>query len=133
MKVIVASEDKEPLDETIVEQTAQYIESQRPIGASVTVVSAQALAIDVEAACTLEGGVLPSAVQEELSQQITEMFRTMEMGTGAPVRYNWIMAMLLSCSGVVDCSSMTVNDGTANITVTTEQVPVLGTVTVTAG
>ena len=133
VKVIVASEDKEPLDETIVEQTAQYIESQRPIGASVTVVSAQALAIDVEAACTLEGGVLPSAVQEELSQQITEMFHGMEMGAGTPVRYNRLMAMLLSCNGVVDCSSMTVNDGTVNIPVTTEQVPVLGTVTVTAG
>ena len=133
VKVIVASEDKEPLDETIVEQAAQYIESQRPIGASVTVVSAQALAIDVEATCTLEGGVLPATVQAELSRQITEMFHGMEMGAGAPVRYNRIMAMLLSCDGVVDCASMTVNDGTANVQVTTEQVPVLGTVTVTAG
>lgn len=133
VKVVVASEDKEPLDELIVEQVAQYIESVRPIGAKVTVVSAQALSIDVEATCTLEGGVLSTDVQTELESGIRQMLLNMEMGAQEPVRYNRIMAMLLSCKGVVDCTSLAVNDGSVNIPVTVEQVPVLGTVTVNTG
>ena len=42
VKVVVASEENEPLDEAIVSKVAQYIESVRPIGAEVTVVSATA-------------------------------------------------------------------------------------------
>lgn len=124
---------KEPLDELIVTQVAQYIESVRPIGAQVTVVSAQALSIDVEATCTLEGGVLPGTVQKELEEKLRTMLLEMEMGAQEPVRYVRIMAMLLFCKGVVDCSSLTVNGGTENIPVTMEQVPVLGTVSIHAG
>ena len=61
------------------------------------------------------------------------MFLDMEMGAEEPVRYNRILAMLLSCDGVVDCTSLTVNGGTANLPVSGEQVPVLGTVSVTTG
>lgn len=131
VKVVVASEDNQPVDGSIVTQVAQYIESVRPIGADVTVVSATALTITIAATCTLEGGVLPSAVQTELEGRVAQMFLEMEMGAQEPVRYNRIMVALLSCDGVVDCSALTVNAGSANIPVTVEQVPALGTVTIT--
>lgn len=131
VKVVVASEDNQPVDGSIVTQTAQYIESVRPIGAEVTVVSVQALSINIKAICTLEGGVLPATVQEELENRVAQMFLEMEMGAEEPVRYNRVMVALLSCQGVVDCSSLTINEGTSNIAVTTEQVPLLGTVTIT--
>ena len=91
------------------------------------------LAVDVEATCTLEGGVVASDVQAELEEEIQRMLLDMEMGAQEPVRYNRILAMLLSCKGVVDCTSLTVNDGSANIPVTVEQVPVLGTVVISTG
>lgn len=131
VKVVVASEDNEPVDGAIVTAVSQYIESVRPIGAAVTVVSAAALTVNIAAACTLEGGVLPAAVQAELEERVAQMFLEMEMGAQEPVRYNRIMVQLLSCAGVVDCSSLTVNGGTANIPVTVEQVPALGSVTIT--
>ena len=43
------------------------------------------------------------------------------------------LAMLLSCTGVVDCTSMTVNGGTVNVPVEAEEVPALGTVSITTG
>ena len=55
------------------------------------------------------------------------------MGAEEPVRYNRILAMLLSCTGVVDCTSMTVNGGTVNVPVEAEEVPALGTVSITTG
>ena len=75
--------------------------------------------------------MLASAVQAELETRVAQMFLEMEMGTQEPVRYNRIMVQLLSCDGVVDCTSLTVNGGTANIPVTVEQVPALGTITIT--
>lgn len=131
VKVVVASEDNAPVDGTIVTAVSQFIESVRPIGADVTVVSAQALEITIAATCSLEGGVLASAVQAEMEERVAQMFLEMEMGAQEPVRYNRIMVQLLSCDGVVDCTSLTVNGGTVNIPVTVEQVPALGTVTIT--
>lgn len=131
VKVVVASEDNEPVDGTIVTAVSQYIESVRPIGADVTVVSAQALEITIAATCTLEGGVLAETVQAELEGRVAQMFLDMEMGAQEPVRYNRIMVQLLSCDGVVDCTALTVNGGTANIPVTVEQVPALGSITIT--
>mgnify|MGYP005774844781 FL=1 len=131
VKVVVASEDNEPVDEAIVTAAAQYIESVRPIGADVTVVSATALTVNIAATCTLEGGVLASAVQAELESRVAQMFLEMEMGAAEPVRYNRVMVALLSCDGVVDCSALTLNGGTTNLAVTVEQVPALGTVTIT--
>lgn len=133
VKVVVASEENEPLDEAIVSKVAQYIESVRPIGADVTVVSATALTVNIAATCSLEGGVLPAAVQQELTDQVTKMFLEMEMGAEEPVRYNRILAMLLNCAGVVDCTAMTVNGGTVNVPVDAEEVPALGTVSITTG
>lgn len=130
VKVLVASEDKQPLDGLIVAQVQQVMDEGRIIGADVTVVSAQALAVDVEATCTLEGGVVASDVQKEMEEEIQRMLLDMEMGAQEPVRYNRILAMLLSCKGVVDCTSLTVNSGSTNIPVTVEQVPVLGTVVI---
>ena len=71
--------------------------------------------------------------QQELTDQVTKMFLEMEMGAEEPVRYNRILAMLLSCTGVVDCTSMTVNGGTVNVPVEAEEVPALGTVSITTG
>ena len=131
VKVVVASEDNEPVDEAIVTATAQYIESVRPIGAEVTVVSAAALTVNIATTCTLEGGTVAEDVEDALSAAVAQMFLDMEMGAAEPVRYNRVLVALLSCEGVVDCTALTLNGGTANLPVTAEQVPVLGTVTVT--
>ena len=77
--------------------------------------------------------MLPTDVQQELTDQVTKMFLEMEMGAEEPVRYNRILAMLLNCTGVVDCTSMTVNGGTGNDPVDAEEVPALGTVSITTG
>lgn len=133
VKVVVASEDKQPVDELVVTQAQQILDEGRVIGADVTAVSAQALEITVSATCTLEGGVQPTAVEAELSDRLEEMFAAMDFGTDEPVRYNQVALRLLSCQGVADYANLKVNGAAANVAKTVEQVPVLGTVTITAG
>ena len=48
------------------------------------------------------------------------------MGAEEPVRYNRILAMLLNCAGVVDCTAMTVNGGTVNVRWTPRRCPPWG-------
>ena len=131
-KVVVASADKQPLDEITVEAVQQKMEEWRIIGADITAVSAAALTITVSAQCTLDAGTLASAVEDELEERLAALFQELPFGTTDPVRYNQVALQLLSCAGVVDYASLTLNGAAANVTKTAEQVPVLGTVTITA-
>lgn len=133
VKVVLASADKQPVDELIVTQAQQILDEGRVIGADVTAVSAQALEISVTAVCTLDGGVQTDAVEQQLSGQLEEMFQTMDFGTDDPVRFNQVALRLLSCDGVVDYGDLRLNGQAANVAKTAEQVPVLGTVTITTG
>lgn len=133
VKVVVASEDKKPLDEEVVAQVQQHMDDQRIIGADVTVVSAQALEITVSASCALDGGVLPEAVETELQERLEAYFADLPFGTTDAVRYNQVALRLLSCDGVADYAGLTINGAGGNVAKTAEQVPVLGAITITAG
>lgn len=133
VKVVVASEDKQPLDGSVVAQVQQHMDDQRVIGADVTVVSAEALEITVTATCTLEAGTLPETVETEFSQRLEEMFSALEFGTDEAIRYNQVALRLLSCTGVVDYADLRLNGAAGNVAKTAQQVPVLGSVSITAG
>lgn len=133
VKVVLASADKQPVDELIVTQAQQILDEGRVIGADVTAVSAQALEITVTATCTLDGGVQADAVETQLSGLLREMFEAMEFGTDDPVRFNQVALRLLSCDGVVDYTNLQLNGQASNLSKTVEQVPVLHTVTITQG
>ena len=131
-KVVVASADKQPLDDAIVAAVQQKMEEWRIIGSAITAASAVALPVDVAVSCTLENGVTPAAVQAELRTRLEALLEEMDFGAADPLRYNRAALQLLSCDGVVDYTSLTLNGGTGNVTKTAEQVLVLGAVTVTS-
>ena len=133
VKVVVASEDKQPLDEDVVAQAQQHIDDQRVIGADVSVVSAQALEITVAATCTLDAGTLPETVEAELRERLEAYFADMDFGVAGEIRRNQVALRLLSCDGVVDYSTLTINGAADNVAKSAEQVPVLDTITITAG
>jgi uncharacterized phage protein gp47/JayE len=129
VKVIIAGPDKGPVDAAVVANCAEHIESCRPIGATVTVVSAQSLPIDVSATVELESTTTKDIVQEAFTERLAEYLRNIAFDKYEVV-YNRIAYMLLDIDGVIDYSSLTVNGGTANITIGADQVPVAGTVVI---
>ena len=133
VKVVLASPDKQPVDELIVTQAQQILDEGRVIGADVTAVSAQALEITVTTTCTLDSGVQADAVEKQLSGLLQSMFESMEFGTDATIRLNQVALRLLSCDGVVDYADLRLNGQGANLSKTVEQVPVLAGVTITLG
>lgn len=145
VKVILASGDMATVDETVRAATAAYIETQRPVGPAVTVVSAAAHNLAVAATVTIDGTttlsivqvLLQAAIESYLSQLVSTAFAdTVDLdfdtmaGKTYTVSYNRISYLLLSIPGVKDFSLLTVGGGTANITIAADEVPVLTGVTV---
>jgi uncharacterized phage protein gp47/JayE len=130
VKVVVGGPDMEPVDETIVEACAEHIEAERPIGATVTVVSVEALAVNAEATVVLIEGYTAQQVQDEFEAALGKLLAGMSFGETNILRYSRVLALLLDCEGVEEYTALTVNDAKANVTAAPEQVLTLGTVIV---
>lgn len=129
VKVLIAGSDMGPVDSSVVTACAAAIEENRPIGATVTVESAEALTINVAATVTIDGTTTKAAVQTAFSAALETYLQSISF-VKYTLLYNRIAYMLLDIAGVTDYSVLTVNGGTVNITIGDDQVPVVGTVTV---
>ena len=129
VKVIIGGPDKEPVDEDIVAACAAHIEEERPIGAAVTVVSASTSAASI----TLTQGAEAAEVEADLTAALKELLAGLPFGEAGLVRYSRVLGLLLACDGVEEYQSCTLNGGTANVSLTGEETPQVGTVTVTEG
>jgi uncharacterized phage protein gp47/JayE len=127
VKVIVIGEDKRPVSQSKVDEVFNYIETVRPVGAEVTVESAQGVTIDVSATLVLDEDYNLAQVQPIIQQKITDYFESIAF-VESSVKYSRIGLLLLDTEGVLDYSNLTVNGGTSNISIGFNQVPVLGTV-----
>ncbi|MFD0675151.1 baseplate J/gp47 family protein [Cohnella sp. GCM10027633] len=127
VKLIIVDADRHPATPTLVSDVADYIETLRPIGAAVTVVSATALAIYVAASVTLAAGYSLADVQEAFEATITEYVKSAAFES-TYVSYARIGTLLLGTPGVIDYAVLTVNGGTSNVSLDDDQVPTVGTV-----
>ena len=145
VKVILADPNMEPAAEETVEACGAYIEKQRPVGAAVTVVAAEARELSVSATVTIDGTTTKEAVKTAFTEALGAYFRSLvttafaqnldgQLDTLAEetytVSYNRISAILLTIPGVVDHTALLVSGGTQNVSVAADAVPVLTEVTV---
>ena len=133
VKVIVAGAGKVPVTEPVRAAVAAHIEAVRPVGALVTVTTVAVAEISVSAVVELAEDASADDVTTAFCADMEAMLAAMEIGAQEPVRYNRVLAKLLETSGVVDYRSLTINGSIDNVMLTQEQVPKLGTVTITAG
>lgn len=129
VKVLVVDENME-IDPHLPAAVHEHIETVRPIGASVTVESPQEKVINISADVYLDGSDTLENIQTKFTSVIAEYLKglTFEVYT---VSYAKIGSLLLSVPGVADYSNLTVNNGSENIAIGEEEMPILGTVTLT--
>ena len=146
---LVDSNDRAPSEE-IVEAVTAHIEEERPIGAAVTVTAAGEREVTVAAQVSLTGGAGAGAVQAAFraAAQVAgvvigdDLHTLIEGKYGAvyykpaddqpyTLLYNRVLALLLNVEGVENFASLTVNGGTADVTIQAGEIPVLGEVSVT--
>ncbi len=131
VKVVVAGMDREPVEAAVVTAVSNYIGELRPIGATVTVASVTGVTITVAASVTVDSSTTVAAVQAALVSKLDTYVKSVALSSYT-VLYNRIVFLLLDIDGVVDYTTLTVNGGTANISLADGEVPVLGEVTVNA-
>ena len=130
VKVIIADMALRPVEEELRAEVAAYIETQRPVTAEVTVESAAGVPVEVSVTVTTDGTVSKPATEQTLTERLAEYLGEIAFTEGAEVVYNRVLAIVMGLPGVTDCSSLTVNGGTANVPLDATQLPMLGTVTV---
>lgn len=124
VKVLICGYDRLPVDGTVVERCAAYIETQRPIGAQVTVISAAACPVRVAARVILTASASHAAVRDRL-RELVQAYLAEAAFRETVVYANRIGALLMSIDGVVDYGSLTVNGLEGNLILDADSVPVL--------
>lgn len=122
VKVILWSNDMGAVNNSIVDTVAAYINDKKPIGVEVTVASVIPVLINITCSATFEENINVNTVKTNIQNRLSEYLHK-----GAI--YSKIAAIIAGTNGVVDCTNIKVNNGTANITITDEQTAVLGGIT----
>lgn len=128
VKVVVAGAGMTPVGAELLGAVEDYIETVRPIGADVTVVSVTSLTVNVAATLVMESGYTVVGVQDAVEAALEAVIAGSDFAaTSLPIAH--MGAALLTVPGVSDYSGLTLNGSAANVSLTSEQVPALGTVT----
>lgn len=127
VKVVICDRNKRAADTKLIKDTAEYIEMQRPIGATVTVESVQEKAIDVTATVVLANGVTLEQVKNDFVNVLKEYFKEIAL-VDQYVSYAKVGSLLYGIYGVADYSNLQLNKGITNIALAEVEVPVVGMV-----
>ena len=126
MTVLVV-DDKKAISSGIVPKVQSYIDTVRPIGATVTVQSPQALTINVTANILLDKSRAASEIKQDFEAALDEFLKDM-IFENYRVSYAKIGNLLLDIPGVEDFDTLLINGKNGNVTVGSKQIPVKGTV-----
>ncbi len=129
VKVLIVDSEM-AIDETLEATVYDYIETVRPIGASVTVDSPTGVTINITANVTLDGTRLLADVQTSFVAAVTEYLKNTVFDVYS-VSYAQIGSLLLATEGIQDYDTLLVNGDVANIVIGAEEMPIIGTVTLT--
>lgn len=130
VKVIIADSDNNQASEALIKKTADYIETVRPIGATVTVVTPSIKEFSVSANVVVVKG-WESMYADKLKSAIANYMQN-EAFTDGKVSLAKIGKAMLDSGTISDYNKLLLDGSNANITLTTEQLPRLKDLTVTA-
>ncbi|MGG1598025.1 baseplate J/gp47 family protein [Paenibacillus naphthalenovorans] len=108
-----------------------------PIGHQVTIAGVQGVTVNVTTTVTLQSGVTLGQVQGEIESVISDYLLSLRQmwadEDNLIVRVSQIEARILTVDGVTDVAGTTLNGVAANLELQSEQIPMLGTVTINVG
>lgn len=123
VKVVVVDYNMGSVGEELVQATYEHIESVRPVGPTITVVSATPKNIDIKATVKISDGYELNYILEEFNKSLEE-YRVQVSFRQPYISLAKIGALLLSTEGVIDYEDLTLNGNSANVELQTEETPV---------
>lgn len=138
VKIVVVDANKDTPSEELLQNVRDYVAQYSPIGATVTVVAPTIKTVNISLKVT-QGTGDADAIKSVLTKYFKEnVFGTnytdTDFNKSVTISYAQIGRIILdnsSSTGVEDYENMTVNGGTENIVVNADNLPVIGTVTLT--
>lgn len=138
-KLIIISSAYTPASDELVKKVQDYFDPNKdgkgngmsPIGDVCTVVSAEAVAVNVTANITLDTGYEypTTAINTAVSNYIATLQKQWADQTIHIVRVAQIESAILSVEGVIDISNVAINGVKSNLTLSDYQIPTMGAVT----
>lgn len=132
VKVVISGQDGGVASKDAISDCKNHIEEMRPVGAEVTVVSAQELAINISAVIVTDNTITVDDVKAQFEKGVKDYLESIAFKKDEVV-YARIAFILMDIPGVQDYKTLTINDGDENIVIADEEIPVLGVVQVAAG
>ena len=127
---VLVVDDEKNISSALPATVSRHIETVRPIGATVTVSSPEALPINISANVVLDGSKTISEVKSAFKEELTSFLKEMTFITYR-VSYAKLGSLLLDIPGVEDFDNFRLNSGTGNVTISEKQIPVIGTIALT--
>lgn len=127
VKVVIIDSNGQPASQELIDNVFNHIESERPFGANVTVVSAEPVEINISVTLVLAEGYEDLQVKEGISKNIAGYLKSIAFKTNY-ISYAQIGSIILETDGVIDYSNLKVNDGIANIPIQDEEVAIMGVI-----
>lgn len=127
VKVVIVDSNKNPATEDLITNVFQYIEEERPIGATVTVVSAIAKDVEISAKVSLAEGYTIQLVLDKFKSDL-EQYRKDVAFKDSYISHAKIGSILLSIDGVLDYTELKLNNAMKNIALGEEEIPIFDTV-----
>ncbi len=127
VKIVIVDDNKQPADSKLIADVLGYIESVRPIGAAITVVSGAGRKVDVAAKISLAQGYNLQMVQDAVISALVEHFKSIAFRRSY-VSYAKLGTILLGIDGIIDYQDLTLNSKTINVALEDEEIPSLGTI-----
>lgn len=135
VKVIILGGDNEPATDELVKKVQDYIvgdnnlgERQAPIGADVTVVSAEAITININANVVIDKEITTLEKVQTLFKNSVENYLKENAFNSNTIYLSKIGSLLININGVLDYTDLKLNNNTENIPTNDEQVAVTGEV-----
>lgn len=127
--ILVIDSNKE-ISRSLPEEVAAYIETVRPIGATVTVKAPETVNISITANILLDGSRSREQITEDYKKAADQFLKDTIFDTYR-ISHAKLGSLLLDVPGVEDFEDFLLNSSLGNVTIGEKQIPVLGDVVLT--
>lgn len=137
VKCVIVNANKRKADQDLIDKVKNYIDptngggdGKAPIGATLTVTTVEEVLVNIKARVELISGTTLDEVELYYKNLLENYFEN-TVYTSKKVSFAKVEGLLLSMDLVadVDDSSVKMNESTSNINLTTEQIAIVGTIT----
>ena len=116
-------------DEGIIEKVKNYIEEQRPIGATVSVIAPEEVLINIDAKVVIDTSTTLSAIKSLYEEKLHEYIKNSVFKLSV-VDYYKCLSIFYEIQGIKQVTEFKINSGTANVLIGEKQIQVAGAVEV---